>query len=164
MASFADTPFAVLSLIAAPASLTNASSVLIMSTSNRFARTIDRARLLLIQLEADDAKGDPHTPMRLRHLDRTERRATLLLSALSCFYVALGSFAAASLISIVGASLGSENYPGAQFVVMLGGLVVGVVAVGGLVAGCSLLVRETRIGLLNLKEETALIRQEHAKK
>jgi len=44
-------PFAVLSLIVAPAVLTNASSVLAMSTSNRLARAVDRARELSKQLE-----------------------------------------------------------------------------------------------------------------
>ena len=47
-------PFAVLSLIVAPAILTNASSVLIMSTSNRLARGADRARELSKQLEGTD--------------------------------------------------------------------------------------------------------------
>ena len=36
-------PFTVLTFIAAPAVLTNASSVLALGTSNRFARVIDRA-------------------------------------------------------------------------------------------------------------------------
>jgi hypothetical protein len=36
-------PYAALSLIVAPAVLTNASSVLVLSTSNRLARAVDRA-------------------------------------------------------------------------------------------------------------------------
>jgi hypothetical protein len=44
-------PFAVLSLIVAPAVLTNASSVLVMSTSNRLACAVDRTRELSKQLE-----------------------------------------------------------------------------------------------------------------
>jgi len=44
-------PFAILSLIVAPAILTNATSVLVMSTSNRLARGVDRARELSKQLE-----------------------------------------------------------------------------------------------------------------
>jgi hypothetical protein len=39
-------PFAVLSLIVAPAVLTNACSVLVLSTSNRLARATDRVREL----------------------------------------------------------------------------------------------------------------------
>jgi hypothetical protein len=45
-------PFAVLSLIVAPAVLTNACSVLVLSTSNRLARATDRVRELAKQLEA----------------------------------------------------------------------------------------------------------------
>ena len=45
-------PFALLSLIAAPAVLTNAASVLVMSTSNRLARVDDQARELAKRLEA----------------------------------------------------------------------------------------------------------------
>jgi hypothetical protein len=55
-------PFAPRSLIVAPAILTNASSVLAMSTSNRLARAVDRARDLARQLEASDQS----TPLRNR--------------------------------------------------------------------------------------------------
>ena len=47
-------PFAAFSLIVAPAILTNASSVLAMSTGNRLARSVDRARDLARQLEAKE--------------------------------------------------------------------------------------------------------------
>ena len=47
-------PFAALSLIVAPAILTNACSVLILSTSNRFARAVDRARQLAQEIEGSD--------------------------------------------------------------------------------------------------------------
>ena len=39
-------PLATLSFIVAPAVLTNAASVMVMSTSNRLARAVDRAREL----------------------------------------------------------------------------------------------------------------------
>lgn len=52
-------PFAALSLIVAPAILTNASSVLAMSTSNRLARAVDRARELARQLESRVARVGP---------------------------------------------------------------------------------------------------------
>ena len=44
-------PFAVLSWIIAPALLTNACTLLILSTANRLARAVDRAQ----ELFADDA-------------------------------------------------------------------------------------------------------------
>ena len=74
-------PFAVLSLIVAPAILTNAASVLAMSTSNRLARAVDRARDLGRQLE-DTSTPDPspdegarESARRLRGTGGTEARA-----------------------------------------------------------------------------------------
>jgi hypothetical protein len=96
-------PFAVLSLIVAPAILTNASSVLAMSTSNRLARAVDRARELSKQLEEAGALASPEAVRRLRELSATEQRSLMLLAALRSFYVALGSFASATLVSLLGA-------------------------------------------------------------
>ena len=73
--------------------LTNASSVLALGTSNRFARAIDRARALSALLEKETVSADPMTLLRIRQLNRVERRSLLLLYALRAFYLALGSFA-----------------------------------------------------------------------
>src|SRR5438477_2642397 len=105
-------PFAVLSLIAAPAILTNATSVLAMSTSNRLARAVDRARELARQLEqsAPDA-ADAATRRRLTELAAVDRRSLLLLRALRAVYVALGGFASATLLSLLTAVLLPELPP-----------------------------------------------------
>lgn len=57
-----NSPFAALSLIVAPAVLTNASSILVLSTSNRLARAVDRARALAAELERPAAVSDAFTP------------------------------------------------------------------------------------------------------
>src|SRR6478736_2593433 len=93
-------PFAVLSLMVAPAILTNASSVLIMSTSNRLARAVDRARELSKQLEQTVNYDNPEARRRLRELATSEERALLLLRALRSVYVALGAFALAAFVSL----------------------------------------------------------------
>ena len=49
--SLTQSPFAVLTFIAAPALLTNSSSVLALSTINRMLRTRDRMRELFVQSE-----------------------------------------------------------------------------------------------------------------
>jgi hypothetical protein len=158
----ADNPFASLSLIAAPAVLTNASSVLALGTSNRFARAIDRARALSALLEKETVSADPLTLMRVRQLNRLERRSLLLLHALRAFYLALGSFAAASLVSLIGASLASSTHHARfQLTLLLGG-VSGTVGVGGLVFGCSILVAETRLAVINVGEEARLVRERFA--
>ena len=50
MASFSDSPFAALTIVVAPAILTNASPVLCMGTANRLARVVDRTRVVSAEL------------------------------------------------------------------------------------------------------------------
>ena len=163
MNPLAENPFTVLSLIAAPAVLTNASSVLALGTSNRFARAIDRARALSKSLEEPGAEHDPLTPMRIHQLNRLERRSLLLLHALRAFYLALGCFAAAALISLIGAAT-AASVQHIIFRLTLGlALLTGVVGVVSLVTGCCILVGETQLAVLNVSEEAAFVRQKFAK-
>ncbi len=158
MTPLSTNPFTVLTLIAAPAVLTNASSVLALGTSNRFARAIDRARALSAQLEKEAVSGDPMTLLRVHQLNRTERRSLMLLHALRSFYLALGSFAAAALVSLIGASVAASEHALLYRGALLLALVTGVVGVGGLVIGCSLLVGETQLAVKNVHEEAKLVR------
>jgi len=151
-------PFAVLSLIVAPAILTNACSVLSMSTSNRLARAVDRARELAKQLEEPSGSvGGSETTRRLAELAATEQRAVMLLGALRSFYVALGAFAAATFISVVGAVLVRISGP-VVLALEFGAAATGGIAVGALVYGSMLLVRETRIAVHVLRERAAAVR------
>ena len=159
MPFLSDNPFASLSLIAAPAVLTNASSVLALGTSNRFARAIDRARALSALLEKETVSADPMTLLRVRQLNRVERRSLLLLHALRAFYLALGSFAASALISLIGASVVTSPHRLLFRVVVWIATATGAVGVGGLVFGCSLLVAETRLAVQNVAEEAKLVRE-----
>lgn len=159
MAFIGDGPFTALTLIAAPAVLTNACSVLALGTSNRFARAVDRQRQLSTLLESQSPNVDPKLgELRVLQLQRAELRAQLLLRALTNAYAALGSFAAASLISVLGALFAPPTHPLLSFAASLVALLVGVVGVGGLVHGCSLLIRETRITLQSLRDEAAFSR------
>jgi hypothetical protein len=159
---FAQNPFAVLSLIAAPAILTNASSVLALSTSNRFLRAGERMRALAAQLQTLSV-GREHKLLVVQ-VGRVERQALLLLTALRGAYVALGSFAAASLVSIVGAGLSATNYLLASHLTVAIALLIGFIGAGGLVIACTHLFRATRLSLLNISEEAALIRQKEAER
>ena len=151
-------PFAVLSLIAAPAILTNACSLLAMSTSNRLARAVDRARELARQLEEAGGLATPEAGRRLRELTVTEQRTLQLLAALRSIYMALGSFAFATLISLIGAVL--VPFDTSVLVRTLEAIAVvgGVIAVGALVHGSTLLVRETRLAVQVLHERAENIR------
>ena len=152
-------PFAVLSLIVAPAVLTNASSVLVMSTSNRLGRVVDRARTLSKQLEGSASRQTPVSLRRASELRAAERRSLMLLVALRSFYVALGSFATAALLSLIGATLFAltPRLAIASSVLEVLGVVAGLVAVGSLVHGSIVLVRETRIAVRVLQERAAAI-------
>lgn len=151
-------PFAVLSLIVAPAILTNASSVLIMSTSNRLARAVDRARELAKQLEAEADAASPETDRRLRELTSAEDRAMLLLRALRRYYTALGGFASATLLSLLGAVLVPLGLRVGQNVLEVLAVAAGVLAVGALVSGSVILMRETRIAVQTLHVRASGIR------
>ena len=148
-------PFAVLSLIVAPAILTNASSVLLMSTSNRLARAVDRARELSKQLESASDFSSDEAQRRIAELTAAEERALLLLRGLRCFYIALGAFASAALASLLGAAI-APLQPGVIVQAFeVAGVIAGLVAVAALVQGSVLLLRETRIAVQVLSERAA---------
>ena len=101
MAPFSDNPFAALTIVVAPAILTNASSVLCMGTANRLARVVDRTRVVSAEL-AHVPPNAENLMARQRQLEALRVRWTLVLRALKFFYMSLGSFAAAALISLFG--------------------------------------------------------------
>src|SRR5262245_43386413 len=144
-------PFAVLTFIVAPAILTNASSVMAPGTSKRFARAIDRARSLAAELERQQVMPEALARLRLNQLRYANRRALLLVRALTAFYLSLGAFAAASFTSLVGAAFVITRLDVPRVVAMMFALVCGVLGVGGLVAGSALLA----FGIL--REETNLV-------
>jgi hypothetical protein len=154
MTPLADNPFATLTVIVAPAILTNASSVLCLGTGNRIGRVVDRTRALKIaqgRLAPDDPLRRPYQ----EQLDHLHLRARMLLQALRCFYTSIAAFAAAALISIVGAGeMGS--YARLFQVGAALALVAGTVGVGGLVVGCGIMVREVRLAVRVLEAEAGL--------
>jgi hypothetical protein len=152
-----DSPFAVLTLIAAPAVFTNASSVLALGTGNRLARVVDRTRTLVKDLRG--AEIDPATrALWVTHLGRLEKRGALLVRALSFFYGAIGCFAAASVVSILGASVVSSQYKWLFQAIVIISFVAGTVGFTGLAVGCSFLVNETRLAVRSIYEEAQLAR------
>ena len=156
-------PFAALTLIAAPAILTNASSLLTMSTNNRLARAVDRARDLTRQLEESDDLASTAASRRLRELTTAEDRSLLLLRALRSFYLALGGFAAASLLSLLGAVLVPALPRPAATALELVSVAVGFVGVGALLHGALLLVRETRLAVVVVSERAREVRARAAR-
>jgi hypothetical protein len=156
-------PFAVLTFIAAPALLTNASSVLALSTINRMLRTRDRMSELFAKSERG-GHSDTESARLVEQVNRVEQQALLLLRALRSIYVALGAFAAATLVTLLGASL--APFQGALWFRLLTGLglVLGFVGVGGLVFGSANLFQATQLSLINIREEAGLIRERQSQR
>ncbi|MBL9083884.1 MAG: DUF2721 domain-containing protein [Planctomycetales bacterium] len=147
-------PLSILTFIVAPAILTNASSIMTLGTSNRFARAIDRARGLSAELKASGGAETPGTALRRRQLLFAERRALMLVRALTAFYVSVGSFGAASLVSLLAAAFFIIHHDLGRQIALGIGMFAGVCGVMGLVTGSLLLVYETRMALRILTEET----------
>lgn len=142
---FQTNPFIMLTFIVAPAVLTNCSALMAMSTSNRFARAIDRGREIAKQIEDSRTEPPYEIDRLLTELTGVETRALLLIKALRSFYWSLASFALVTLTSLLGALLTalSPSSPGLFFLIFV--LLIGFSAVGGLVYGSLLLLRETRM-------------------
>ncbi len=154
-------PFGILTFIAAPAILTNASSINTLATSNRLARSIDRARTISREIEAHEGEPDAGIAVRKTLLKFAERRILLLVRALNAFYISIGSFAAASLISLIGACLFAAHQELLRGLTLGFSLVAGIVGVGGLTLGSALLAFESRLALRGLAEETRFMQGHH---
>ena len=148
-----DNPFAVLdTAVVAPAILTNACSVLALGTGNRVARVVDRTRAITTEL-ATIAKGTPLYENRVANIKRLRNRSQrLLLTALRIIYASCSEVSRRARSS---RSLErSPHSTGTRFSSnrALAALAAGLSAVGGLVAGCIMMVAETRLALLGADE------------
>ena len=150
--SVAADPFSILTVVVAPAVLTNASSVLALGTNNRLARVADRTHVLTAQLAKLEPGAREHE-VSATELATLQTRAQLLLRALRCFYLGLGLFASSALISIAGSIL--VYYGGSlAFQIAAGiGVVCGASAVIALVCGCWWMIRETQLAVKGLASE-----------
>jgi len=138
-------PFSVLSWIIAPALLTNACTLLILTTANRLARAVDRAQELSSKVGDGAGLASPEAIRRLGEIKAHEQRSLMLLAALRSYYVACGSFAAATLISIFGSVVASLGVRDLVRVLEVCGAAAGLVAVGALIYGSVVVMRETSI-------------------
>lgn len=76
-------PFAVLTLISAPAVLTNASCVLLFGTGNRYVRAINRVHQLSESIERRGDADGAELDLRIRQLEAAETRTLLIVRALN---------------------------------------------------------------------------------
>lgn len=146
----------VLTAMVTPAVLILASSSLVLATSNRLGRAIDRTRAISERM-ADLARESERTMLHeertllLQQLGRTARRATLLTRTLTRLYMALALFIATSV------AIGVVAVFGAPYAWVA--LVLGFVGAGLLFWASILLIVESRIALAAVSEEMDFVRQ-----
>ena len=100
----------------------------------------------------------------MSQVDRVEKQGVLLLSGLRAIYVALGAFAGATLVTLLGAALFSLQQE-SWFHLLAGlGLVLGFVGVGGLIFGTANLFHATQLSVSSIRQEAGLIRERQKKK
>ena len=147
-------PFTVLTLIAAPAILANACSLLAMNSANRFSRVVDRFRHIEGRLERLTPRSSAYErwSSQLRSLGR---RAEWLIRAQESFYASVGLFVAAAIVAVIGAALGPTSAV-ARTVMADVAAGIGILATATLLRGCLFVMRESRRTIRDMRRETRL--------
>lgn len=160
----ASNPFAALTFIAAPALLTNASSLLLLGTSNRLARAVDRVRALASHLEHHADTESRIAQLELRQMKSAERRVLIIVRAMTAFYLAVGSFAFGTMLALVGATLVTPDHEVMRLWVMRLTIAACVIGVAAIMSGSLSLVFESRLTFQILQVEADLVRERYAHK
>lgn len=150
-------PWAVLTFLAAPAILTNASTILALGTSNRLARASDRARAAsrLILESKPGESGESKESM--TDFDAAARRTGMLIQALRRFYLGAGCFAAATCVALLGGLATFFEIHSLDMVARVLAILATLAGVGSLVSGTLRLVAETRVALGSIDRQYAAI-------
>lgn len=144
----------VLGAMITPALLISASGTLILSTSNRLSRVVDRVRQLAEDAEALPVGGGETLERKrgliARQLSALSQRALILRSALASLYTAVGFLVATSIgVGLMTSVHLAANWP-AILLAMLGAC--------ALLWGSVLLVREGRLAIGSTLEEMSHVR------
>jgi hypothetical protein len=147
----------VLGAMITPAVLISASGVLVLSTSNRVGRTVDRVRVLAAEAERLQFSPDATSANRSKPKDvgdqlvQLSERALLLRSALTALYMAIGLLVATSILVGVVALL--------QWAYTWLPVISGFAGSCALLYGSLLLVREARLAVRSTLQEVSLARE-----
>ncbi|MEI9814264.1 MAG: hypothetical protein WDO18_17180 [Acidobacteriota bacterium] len=106
---------------------------------------VDRTRVITAELDRLDAQHSKFGYYAGNSIG-FEVRGQLLVRALRLFYCALGAFAASALIAVVGSALTAFDLQLSFRAAAVVGLLIGSSAVGCLVTGCFLMIRENQAG------------------
>ena len=99
--SVTQSSYGIVTFIVAPALLTNASSVLAMSTINRMLATRELMHKLYIKSE-EGKQSEIDAAHLIKRVNRVEKQAEMLFFALRSIYLALAAFACATLVTLLG--------------------------------------------------------------
>jgi hypothetical protein len=148
---------AVLTAMITPAVLISACGALVLSTSTRLGRVVDRVRALIEQFEVlarthdeDVELFEERRAVIFNQLDKLTTRSRLLQKSLRVFYLALGVFVATSVAIGLVAAVGRPSHAWLPVVLGLSGAC-------GLFYGSVLLIRESRIAQDSLNAEMDFI-------
>jgi hypothetical protein len=145
---------AVLTAMITPAVLISACGSMILSTSHRLGRVVDRVRALsdkleeLFEKQSEDVKD--RQGIIFAQLDKLTSRARILQRAMVTFYFALGLFVATSVAIGVVAIAGNPRYN-------LVPVIVGLAGACFLFYGSMLLIFEARLALSTIHAEMDFI-------
>lgn len=149
---------AVLTAMITPAVLISACGSMILSTSTRLGRVVDRVRALSDRLEAmtDEARqtddGTERQTVIFKQLDKLTSRARILQRCMVTFYLSLGMFVATSVaIGIVGFA-SNQRYS-------IIPVALGILGACFLFYGSVLLILEARLALSTIHHEMDFIWQ-----
>jgi Protein of unknown function (DUF2721) len=146
----------VLGAMITPAVLISASGVLVLSTSNRVGRTVDRIRVLAAEVERlqisdiSPSAADSKRQHVAEQLAQLSQRAVLLRSAMTALYMAIGLLVGTSILVGLVALL-QWQYSSVP-VLCFGGA-------GALLYGSLLLVREARLAVRSTLQEVSFAQE-----
>jgi len=145
---------AVLTAMITPAVLISACGSMILSTSSRLGRVVDRVRSLSDRLEDMAARGERSNTERqasiFQQLDKLTSRARILQRCMVIFYLSLGMFVATSVAIGVVPFTGSQRYN----MIPVG---LGLAGACFLFYGSVLLILEARLALSTIHAEMDFI-------
>ncbi len=150
-----NTTIEFLTAMVTPALLISATGSLVLSTSTRLGRVVDRVRQLEIRLGeliyVDDPSDIPLYDKRVEVvvdlLDKVTSRSRILQRAMGAFYYGLGSFILTSVLIATAAFLTKYR------VLQLLPIVVGITGIMCLFYGAILMIRETRMATATVNAE-----------
>ena len=139
-----------------PAVLISASGTLVLSTSNRLSRVVDRVRVLAAEAERTPspqgaAISSRRTALIASQLNQLAQRVVLLRNAMTALYTAIGLLVATSIgISVVVLLAWPDS---------LIAIVPGIAGACALLYASVLLVREARLAVVSTLEEMGYARE-----